>query len=93
MRACRPAIRSRCQPAHRFWPYEQPDLAQQVAGEPVRQGSDEGPSRRGEPHLLPTQLALEDGGLVAQGEALGVFGLVTHRQQPQHRESVGHAAV
>jgi hypothetical protein len=39
------------------------------------------------------QLSLEDGDLVAQSEDLGVFGPVAHRQQPQHRQRVGHAEV
>jgi hypothetical protein len=30
---------------------------------------------------------------VAQREDLGVFGLVAHRQQPQHRQRVRHAEV
>jgi hypothetical protein len=38
-------------------------------------------------------LSLKDGDLVAQGEDLGVFGPVTRRQQPQHRQRVGHAEV
>jgi hypothetical protein len=38
-------------------------------------------------------LSLEHRDLVAQGEDLGVFGLVTHRQESQHRERVGHAEV
>jgi hypothetical protein len=38
-------------------------------------------------------LSFEDGDLAAQGEDLRVFGAVAHRQQPQHRQRVGHAEV
>jgi hypothetical protein len=65
--------------AHGFPAHEQPDPAQPVPREPVEQSREEGPISRGEPHLLALQLSFEDGDLVAQGEDLGVFGLVTHR--------------
>jgi hypothetical protein len=51
--------------AHGFWAHEQPNPAQRVAREPVQQSSEEGPIRRGEPHLLTLQLSFEDGDLVA----------------------------
>jgi hypothetical protein len=79
--------------AHRLWAHEQPDPAEPVARVPVQHSGEEGPISRGEPRLLTLQLALEDCDLVAQGEDLGVFGPVTHGQQPQHRERVGHAEV
>jgi hypothetical protein len=78
---------------HGFWAHEQPDPAEHVAGEPVQQSGEEGPIRRGKPHSFALQLSLEDRDLVAEGEDLGVFGPVAHRQQPQHRERVGHAEV
>lgn len=59
----------------------------------MQKSGEEGPISRGEPHLLALQLSLEDPDLVAQGEDLRVFGPVTHWQQPQHRERVGHAEV
>jgi hypothetical protein len=76
-----------------FWTHKQPDLAEHVARELVQHRGEEGPISRGEPHLRALQLSLEDGDLVAQGEDLGVFGLVAHRQQPQHRQRVGQAEV
>ena len=79
--------------AHGFWADGQADPAQHVAREPVEHSREEGAIGRGEPHLRTLQLSLEDRDLVAQGEDLGLFGLVTHRQEPQHRERVGHAEV
>jgi hypothetical protein len=39
------------------------------------------------------RLALKDRDLVAEGEDLHVLGPIAHRQQPQHRQRVGHAEV
>ena len=72
---------------------QQADLAQQVAGESVRQGGEQRPVGGGEPNLLAVQLPLQDGELVSESEDLSVFGPVTHRQQSQHRQRVGHAEV
>ncbi len=61
----------------------------------MQQGGQEGPVGRGEPDLatLAVQLPFEDRDLVAQGEDLRVLGPVAHRQQPQHRQRVGHGEV
>jgi hypothetical protein len=72
---------------------QQADLAQQVAGESVQQGGEQRPVGRGEPNLLAVQLSFQDVELVPEGEDLSVFGRVTHRQQSQHRQRVGHAEV
>jgi hypothetical protein len=68
-------------------------VAEHRAGESVQQGGEQRPVGVGEPDLLAVQLPFQDGELVSQGEGLGVFGPVTHRQQSQHRQSVGHAEV
>ncbi|MFD1323622.1 hypothetical protein [Micromonospora sonneratiae] len=39
------------------------------------------------------RLPLQDGDLVAQREDFGAFVSISHRQQPQERERVGHTAV
>jgi hypothetical protein len=73
--------------------YEQPDAAEDIAGELVQQRGEEHPIGLRELHLLAVQLPLEHGELVAEGEDLRIFGLITHRQQPQHRQRVGHLEV
>jgi hypothetical protein len=59
--------------------YEQPDAAQDVAGESVQQRGEEHPIGLREPDLLAVQLPLEDGELVAEGQDLDILGPVTHR--------------
>jgi hypothetical protein len=39
------------------------------------------------------QLPFENHDLMSQGENLRVLGAVTHGQQPQHRQRVGHAEI
>jgi hypothetical protein len=67
---------------HGLGAYQQPDPAQHGAGESVQQGGEEGPVGGGELDFLAVYLPLEDHDLVAQGEDFGVFGVVTHGQQP-----------
>jgi hypothetical protein len=64
-----------------------------VAGQPVQQRGEKRPISRGEPDLLAVQVPFEDRDLVPEREDFGVLGSVTHRQQPEQRESVGHAEV
>jgi hypothetical protein len=76
-----------------FGAYEQPDAAEDIAGESVQQGGEEHPIGLRKLHLLAVQLPLERGELVAEGEDLCIFGLITHWQQPQHRKGVGDSKV
>jgi hypothetical protein len=78
---------------HRLGAHQQPDPAQHGAGESMQQRGEQGPIGGGEPNLLTVQLPLEDHDLVTQRKDLGVLGPVTHRQQPQHRQRVGHAEI
>ena len=41
--------------------------------------------------LPVVQLSFKDRDLVAGAEVLGVLGTVAHRQEPEHRKSVGYA--
>ena len=68
-------------------------MAWHLAGESVQQGGEQRPVGQRESYLLAVRLPLEDGELVSEGEDLSVFGPVTHRQQSQHRQRVGHAEV
>jgi hypothetical protein len=68
-------------------------MAEHRAGASVQQGGEQCPVGAGEPNLLAMQLPLQDGELVSEGEDLGVFGPITHRQQSQHRQRVGRAKV
>jgi hypothetical protein len=72
---------------------QQPHSMQHVPGEPVQQRCQEGAVSRVEPGLRAAQLAFEHRDLMAQGEDLGVFVPVAHRQQSQHGERVRHAQV
>ena len=80
---------------HRLRTHQQPHPVQHVAGESVQQGRQEGPVGGSEPDLatLAVELPFEDRDLVAQGQDLHVLGPVAHRQQPQHRQPVGHGEV
>ena len=68
---------------NRFGAHQQPDPAEQAAGEPVQQDGQERPVARGEPRPGRAQLPLQDRDLVAQHQDLRVLVPVTHRQQPQ----------
>jgi hypothetical protein len=75
--------------------HHQPQPVQHVAGKPVAQGSQERPVGWSEPDLatLTVELSLEDRDPVAQGHDLHILGPIAHRQQPQHRQPVGHGEV
>ena len=93
MRAWRAAIEVAVPAQHGLRTHQQPDLVQHVAGEAVQQRSQQRPVGRSEPDLLAVQLPFQDRDLVAQGQDLDVLGPVAHRQQPQHRQPVGHGEV
>jgi hypothetical protein len=78
---------------HRLGAHQQPGPAEYVAGQPVQQGSERRPVRRGEPDLLAVQLPFEDHDLVPERQDLGVFAPIAHRQAPEQREGIGHAEV
>jgi hypothetical protein len=78
---------------HGFRAHQQPDAAQHVARKAVQQGGEERSVGRCELRSLAAQLPFEDGELVAECQDLSVFGAVAHRDQLQHRKSVGDAEV
>jgi hypothetical protein len=57
----------------------------------VRACGEERPVSGGEPDLLAVQLPFEHRGLVTEDGDLDVLVAVTHRQEPQQRQRVGHA--
>jgi hypothetical protein len=73
---------------HGLRTHQQSDLAQHVTGEPVQQGSKEGPIGRCEPDPRTVQLPPKDRDLMAKREDLGVLGAVAHREQSKHRYRV-----
>jgi hypothetical protein len=74
---------------HSLGAHEQPDPAQHGAGESVQQGGEEGPIGGSELDLLAVDLPFQNHDLMSQGKDFGVFGMVAHGQQPQHRQRVG----
>jgi hypothetical protein len=62
---------------HRVRADQQPYPAKGLGPQPVQQRRQQGPVRRGEAHLLPAQLALQDRDLVAQDQYLGVLIPIT----------------
>jgi hypothetical protein len=72
---------------------QQPQGAQDIAGQPVQQGGEPGPVSPGEADLLAALLPFEDRELMPQRQDLGIVAPVAHRQQPQQYEGVGHAEV
>jgi hypothetical protein len=78
---------------HGLGAYQQSDPAEHGAGEPVQQRGEQGPVSGGEPDLLAVQLPFEDHDLVPQCQDFRILGSVTHREQAQHRQRVGHAEV
>jgi hypothetical protein len=62
---------------------QQPDAAEQAAGEPVQQGGQERAVAGGEPRPGRAELPLQDRELVAQHEDLSVLVQVASWQQPQ----------
>ncbi|MEV4887931.1 hypothetical protein AB0K48_00880 [Nonomuraea sp. NPDC055795] len=68
---------------------EEPQSAQYLAGQRGQERGEKGPVFGGESHSgVGTELAFEDGDLVAQSEYLHVLAPVAHGQQPQHCERV-----
>jgi hypothetical protein len=61
---------------------EQPDAAEYVAGQLVKQGGEQRPVSRGEPDLLAVELPLEDDDLMSERQDLGVLGTAARREQP-----------
>lgn len=78
---------------HGLGAHEQPDPVQHVAGQSVQQRGEQRPVGRRELRPLTMQLPFQDGKLMSEGQDLGVFGPVAHRQQPQHRQGVGDTEV
>jgi hypothetical protein len=62
--------------------HEQPQSAQQLAGERREKGGEEGPVLGRERHPVGAELPLQDGDLMPQSQNLHVFVAVPHRQQP-----------
>jgi hypothetical protein len=59
----------------------------------VQQSGEQGTISESESDLVAVHLPFEDGDLVSQGQNFRVLGPIAHRQQPQHRQRVGHAEV
>jgi hypothetical protein len=78
---------------HGLRPDQQPNPAPHLAGEPVQQGGEQHPVGPGEPDLLTVQLPLQNGDLMSESQDLHVLGVVTQRQQTQHRQGVRQAEV
>ncbi|MFC9631230.1 hypothetical protein ACFTY8_18510 [Streptomyces mirabilis] len=78
---------------HGVWSDQQSHLSKRPAWQALEQRSEERPVARVESHPMPTQLPLQHGDLVAQGQDLYILLPVAHRQQSQHRERVRHAQV
>jgi hypothetical protein len=92
-RACRRAIRSRCQRNTVSGGHQQPQMVQHAARQRVQQGCQPGPVGWTGLHPVAVQLPLQDHDLMPQREDLGVPIPVTHRQQPQQGQGVGHTEV
>jgi hypothetical protein len=75
----------------RVRPYQQQEFPRFLAREAMEQAGEHGPVGVGERGFA--DLALQDQQLVPQGKDLDVFVPVTHRQQAQEREGVGHGEV
>jgi hypothetical protein len=59
----------------------------------VQQTGQPSPVRPGELDPVAVQVSLQDQDLVPERENLGVLDAVTHRQQPQQGQGIGHAEV
>jgi hypothetical protein len=92
MAACRRAIRS-VPVQHGLGAHQQPQSVQHLAGQAVEDSGEQHPVSGGEPDLLAVQLPFEDGDLVPEYEDLCILVTVTHREQSQQGERVGHAEV
>jgi len=62
-----------------------------IAGEAVEHSGEQRPIGVREPGPRAVQLPFQDRDLVPERQDLSVFGAVTHRQEPEHRERVRHA--
>lgn len=78
---------------HRVRSHQQPQPVQDIAREPMDERRDEGPVTGVEPYLLMSQSAFQHGDLMAEHQDLDLFVLISHRQEPQHRERVGDTQV
>ncbi|MCT9929958.1 hypothetical protein N5079_06955 [Planotetraspora sp. A-T 1434] len=68
---------------------EEPQPAQDPAGQRRQKGGEKGPVFRGESHpRVGAELPLKDADLVTQGENLDILVAISQRQQPQRREGV-----
>src|SRR5207248_8805898 len=68
---------------------QQPDPAQHVAGEPVRQGGEQRSVGRGELDLLTAQMPLQDGDLMSESEDLRLLGAPEPMTTPARSTTVG----
>jgi hypothetical protein len=67
----------------RVQPNEEPQSAQNLAGQRCQERSEKGPVLRGESHPgVGAELPFQDSDLVTQGENLDILVPVSHRRQP-----------
>ena len=80
-------------PQHRVWADQEPEPTQHCTRQRHQQHGEEHPVLGPKSRALVTELSLQDGQLMAQGEDLDVPLAVGHRQERQRREHMDNGEI